>query len=143
MAKIVVATFNENEDVIFDRVISTLNQYTQLDSISSSTSILAFETGLEIYPQQHKIIYAGDELTLSKHEYEVLYLLAQHPGWIFSKEQIYELIWHEHSNSCFSAVTNTISRLRKKITPYSKQSMCIQTVPGHGYKFILQPVNNE
>lgn len=76
------------------------------------------------------------DISLSKLEYGVLYLLAKHPGWIFSKEQIYEFVWEEHSNSYFNAVTNTISRLRKKLADESIKIEYIQTVPGHGYKFL-------
>ena len=100
-----------------------------------SASNLTFQNGLTILPQQSKVIIDGEEVVLSKREYAVLYLLARHPGWIFSKEQIYEAIWNENSDTCFNAVTNTISRLRKKMKMEGSQKDYIQTVFGYGYKF--------
>lgn len=139
MGKIVIATFNDDEEIILEKVISLLGKDCITGSITSS--ILRFEHELEIYPQYRRVIVNNKEINLSQHEYEVLYFLAQYPGWVFSKEQIYEAVWHLESNSCFSAVTNTVSRLRKKIEPDPQFPIYIQTMPGQGYKFCPQLVN--
>lgn len=141
MGKILVATFNEDENLILERVISMLGKMQLTEPIPAT--VLYFEHELEIYPQYRRVIVNRKEITLSQHEYEVLYFLAKHPGWVFSKEQIFEEVWHLESDSCFSAVTNTMSRLRKKIEPNPQFPTYIQTVPGHGYKFCLQPVDSK
>ena len=61
-------------------------------------------------------------------------LLAQHPGQVFSREQIYEAVWHLGSNSQLTAVTDTIGRLRRKIEPDAHAPTYIKTVPMHGYR---------
>ena len=52
---------------------------------------------------------------MSRYEYGVLSLMAQHPGQLFTKEQIFEAVWQQDSESCLTAVTNTIGRIRQKI----------------------------
>ena len=37
----------------------------------------------------------GKEILLNRHEFEILVYLASHPGWVRSKEQIYEAVWTE------------------------------------------------
>lgn len=37
----------------------------------------------------------GDNIELTNYEFEILYLLARHPGQVFSKEQIYNQVWKE------------------------------------------------
>ena len=63
---------------------------------------------------QEKIIL-GMEVYMSRYEYGVLSLMAQHPGKLFTKEQIFEAVWHKDSDSYLRAVTSTIGRIRQKI----------------------------
>ena len=53
----------------------------------------------------------------------------------FTKEQIYEQIWHEPTNNHLHAVENTIFQIRKRLKPYCKGHEYIKTVIGYGYKF--------
>lgn len=141
--KVVIATFEDNENQVFESLVETLNEYKHIDLINEATSDLFFKDGLRILTKQHRVMLGEKEILLSKHEYDVLLLLAQHPGWIFSKEQIYEAVWHENSESCFNAVTNTISRLRKKLEMYSNTAEYIQTLPGRGYRFSQEYVKDK
>ena len=65
----------------------------------------------------------------------MLYLLLQSPQTTFTKEQIYEKIWHEPTNNHLHAVENTIFQIRKRLKPYCKGHEYIKTVIGYGYKF--------
>lgn len=51
---------------------------------------------------------------MSRYEYGVLSLMAQHPGQLFTKEHIFEAVWQQDSESCLTAVTNTIGRIVMK-----------------------------
>ena len=43
-----------------------------------------------------KMVYRnGKEIPLNRHEFDTLVYLARHPGWVRSKEQIYEAVWME------------------------------------------------
>lgn len=96
--------------------------------------------GLEIRLHQHRVLRDGKDIVLSKYEYGVLTFLAQHPGWLCSKELIFQNVWHEDSESCLSAITNTISRIRQKIEPDKDHPIYIQTVSSQGYIFAAKPL---
>ena len=63
-----------------------------------------------------------------RHEYGILIYLTTYLRQAFSKQQIFEKVWHMDSNSCYSAVSNTISRLRVKIEIDRKNPVYIKTV---------------
>ena len=102
-------------------------------------SVLSYP-GLEIRLDQRRVLRDGKDVTLSKYEYGVLVFLAQHPGWLCSKEQIFQSVWHEDSESCLTAITNTISRIRQKIEPDKDHPIYIQTVSSLGYIFAAKPL---
>lgn len=87
--------------------------------------------GLEIRPRERTVYRDGNLVTLNHCEFSTLLYLAQHPNWVFSKEQIYEAVWGEQGASCGAAVTNVICQLRRKIG-----DGYIETVVGSGYKFV-------
>lgn len=68
---------------------------------------------LHIDISRHCVILEQQEVYLSTNEFEVLYLLLQSPQTTFTKEQIYEHIWHEPTNNHLHAVENTIFQIRK------------------------------
>ena len=92
------------------------------------TSCVLFYPSLEIRLHQHRVLKDGTDVHLSRYEYGVLIFLAQHPGTLFSKEQIYEEVWHESSESCLSAISNTVSRIRKKIETDKDIPVYINTI---------------
>ena len=77
------------------------------------------------------------EIALTPKEFDILYLLYSNPDVTFSKEQIYQAVWHEFSNDYFHAVENTIYQIRKKLRSYLRYMDCIKTVVGYVYKFQL------
>lgn len=106
-----------------------------------SQSTLLFED-MEIRLKQRRVLKDGIEIHLSKNEYNVLIFLAQHFGEVFSKEQIFEVVWDDNSESCLSAVTNTISRIRRKIESTPEQPIYIRTVSNLGYTFAAEPLSD-
>ena len=64
---------------------------------------------------------------MSRYEYGVLSLMARHPGQLFTKEQIFEAVWHQDSESCLTAVTNTIGRMQA----LGVDIQTIQSIVGH------------
>ena len=87
--------------------------------------------------EKHKVSVENTEVFLSMKEFDILYLLYSNSDVTFSKEQIYQAVWHEFSNDYFHAVENTIYQIRKKLRPYLRYMDCIKTVVGYGYKFQL------
>ena len=91
--------------------------------------------GLVLDKKQRIVIVEGEEVHLTATEYKILELLMEHPGQVFSAEQIYENVWEESANF---AVENTvmvhIRHIREKIEIDTKKPRYVKVVWGIGYK---------
>ena len=74
----------------------------------------------------------GEEVPLTKKEFEILLLLVQNKGRVFSREDILARIWSDEVYVLDRTIDVNITRLRKKIGKYGK---CIVTRLGYGYCF--------
>ena len=91
--------------------------------------------GLILDKKQRLVVVEGEEVRLTATEYKILELLMEHPGQVFSAEQIYENVWQE---SATYAVENTvmvhIRHIREKIEIDTKKPRYVKVVWGIGYK---------
>ena len=91
--------------------------------------------GLVLDKKQRVVIVEGAEVRLTATEYKILELLMEHPGQVFSAEQIYERVWQE---SASYTVENTvmvhIRHIREKIEIDTKKPRYVKVVWGIGYK---------
>ena len=135
MGKLLLLTLNEQEEKAIDKIIAALSDYIELDNVQiAPVSILSFP-GLEIRQHQRSVFQDGEEVNLTRLEYNTLILLASNPGIVLTRTQIFEAVWNMDSDSCHSSVGNVICNLRKKIEPDTKHPTYIKTVLGVGYKF--------
>ena len=74
----------------------------------------------------------GQEVPLTKKEFEILTLLLSHPRVIFSREQILARVWNNEVIVLDRTIDVNITRLRKKIGPYGSH---LVTRLGYGYGF--------
>jgi two-component system, OmpR family, response regulator ResD len=95
---------------------------------------LAFEQ-LLIEPVARRVSLAGEEITLTQREFDLLAFLARHPGRVFSRDQLIDLVWQLPFCNDSSTVTVHVRRLRAKIEPDPASPRFIQTVWGVGYRF--------
>ena len=79
-----------------------------------------------------KVCIDGEEAPLTKKEFEILLLLLQNKGRVFSREDILNRIWSDEVYVLDRTIDVNITRLRKKIGVYGK---CIVTRLGYGYCF--------
>ncbi len=121
----------------------------ELDSqLSAITDTAAGETSLElppgvspplvrgslhIYLNERSIRLDGQELDLTPKEYDLLVLLASHPGWVFKREVLLQQIWGDDYDGFDRTIDNHVTRLRKKLGPMGEK---IDTVWGVGYRFL-------
>ena len=91
--------------------------------------------GLVMDLKKHQTKIGEWEIPLSAKEFDVLYLLYSEPETLFTKEQIYERVWHEPANHFCHAVENTVFQIRKKLKRYAPDLVFIKTVVGYGYRF--------
>ena len=79
-----------------------------------------------------KVTISGEEISLTKKEFEILLLLLQNQGRVFSREDILAKVWHDEVYVLDRTFDVNIPRLRKKIGNYGKY---IVTRLGYGYCF--------
>ncbi len=86
---------------------------------------------------KHKVFRAGQEIYLTRKEFELLEYLMRNRGTVVSRGSIIEHIWDMHADPFSNTIETHILNLRKKIDHQSAQKL-IQTVPGRGYKVDLK-----
>jgi two-component system response regulator ResD len=90
---------------------------------------------LVIEPAARRVLRAGEEVTLTQREFDLLTFLARHPGQVFSRGQLMDAVWHYSFYTDTSTVTVHIRRLRAKIEATPDEPRWVQTVWGVGYRF--------
>jgi two-component system alkaline phosphatase synthesis response regulator PhoP len=90
---------------------------------------------LRVDPARRQVQLDGKPIELTPHEFDVLHLLATHPGIVFSREKILERVWAHDTHVTVRSVDTLVKRLRQKIEPDTRQPTHILTVWGTGYKF--------
>jgi two-component system, OmpR family, response regulator ResD len=95
---------------------------------------LRFEA-LEIDLAARTVSVAGEEVSLTQREFDLLAFLARHPRRAFSRDQLIDLVWQLPFCSDSSTVTVHVRRLRAKIERDPGRPRFIQTVWGVGYRF--------
>ena len=85
---------------------------------------------LKISPDSNTVTQGGEEISLSKLEFDLLYFLASHPGKVFNRSQLLSSVW-DNTIVLQRTVDVHIRKLRKLIG-----NGYIDTVKGVGYKFV-------
>ena len=76
----------------------------------------------------------GGKVELTAKEFEILKLFMQNPKKVYTKEQLYSLVWNDAYCGDENAVNVHISRLRNKIEEDPRSPKYVLTVWGIGYK---------
>ena len=95
---------------------------------------IKFSGDLTVDYSERCLFFEGQRLGLAKKEFDIVELLSQNPGQVFTKERIYERIWGYDSMGDSSVVAEHIRRIRSKIAAYTDRAY-IETVWGCGYKW--------
>jgi two-component system, OmpR family, alkaline phosphatase synthesis response regulator PhoP len=85
-----------------------------------------------IHPGRHEVLIDAKPVELTATEFRVLHVLAQRPGWVFTRSQIAGLVHGEDFVVTDRSVDVQIVGLRKKL---GSAGECIETVRGVGYRF--------
>lgn len=101
------------------------------DSTSVEQQYLRYK-GLEMNLSKKTVVIDGDDIPFTKTEFELLQLLIEERGRVFSRQELIDRIWPKDVLVLDRTVDVNITRLRKKIGRFSK---CIVTRLGFGYYF--------
>lgn len=99
-----------------------------------TTKVLRFGD-LMIDNEKHKVTIADKRVALSPKEFELLHLLASHPGKSYDRSRLLNLVWGYDFDGFEHTVNSHINRLRAKIEPEVSKPTYILTTWGVGYRF--------
>ena len=117
------------------RVKSQLRRYTQLGSNVKTSGYTIYTTGgLCINDDLKEVTVDGEQVKLTRMEYNILLLLTKNQGKVFSINQIYENIWNENAVGVDNTVAVHIRHIREKIEINPKEPRYLKVVWGVGYK---------
>lgn len=100
----------------------------------NSSEYMKFNNGLEINKNIRKVKIRGEDIELTKTEYEIIELMTQNPHKIYTREELLEKVIDESYDKLDRVIDTHIKNLRKKIEIDSKKPKIIKTVYGVGYK---------
>ncbi|MFT6330543.1 MAG: two-component system response regulator PrrA [Bermanella sp.] len=92
--------------------------------------------GLELALQERIVFLNGEELALTKIEFELLLYFAENQNKVLSRERILSRIWQTYSDPNTNIIDVYVSRLRKKLE--REPQLSIQTLRGNGYRLALK-----
>jgi len=84
---------------------------------------------------RHLVTVRGEPVNLTRSEFQVLRLLAESPGEVFSRKQIMEELWQTEFRGDVRACDVHISNLRQKVERDPQNPELVQTVRRVGYRF--------
>ena len=119
--------------VLVARVKAHLAHYARLKPCPDTPKTITVGP-LTADPAARRITNNGVEVPLKNKEYELLFFLMRHPEQVFSREDLYELIWGLESMGDNITVAVHINRLREKIEDTPADPKLLQTVWGVGYR---------
>ena len=96
------------------------------------SQLLAFRRW-ELDPDGRVFCVDGEEVALTRTEFNILELLMARPQKVFTKQELFELAWGEPYSVEDSTVNVHVSNLRRKLKPTDTDGY-LQTVWGMGYK---------
>ena len=110
--------------------------YTYRDNSGESGEEIISFYNLKVDLKCRYVVKEQEHIELRRKEFDILVLLSEHPGWVYTKEQIYDAIWKEEfSVDIDNTVTCQIKQLRKKLGNNPKGEPYIENVWGVGYRF--------
>jgi DNA-binding response OmpR family regulator len=115
---------------VLRRTAYTLSQQGDMP-ITTSDNRICYE-GITLDLNAKTVTLDGEEQICTKQEFELLSFFLQHPGMVFSREDLLKYCWPQDVLVLDRTVDVNITRLRKKIGRYGKQ---IKTRVGYGYYF--------
>lgn len=122
---------------VMARVKSQLRRYMMLGGGNTNEQTICIGS-LELDDTAKKVTVDGEKVSLTPKEYEILYLLMQNPGKVFSPKDIYLKVWKDNPYGAESTVAVHIRHLREKIEINPAEPRYLKVVWGQGYKVVKE-----
>ena len=90
--------------------------------------------GIELNDREKKVTLDGEEVSLTPREYDILKLLMEHPGKVYSPKEIYSEVWQDPGYGAENTVAVHVRHLREKLEYDPASPRYLKSVWGRGYK---------
>lgn len=123
-------------DEVFARVTVQLRQSGehQLENQRKTENLIQNLKNIQFDADSFEISSITETIRLAKKECQILQMLLQHPKKIFTKEELYELIWEESYLPGDNTLNTHLSNLRKKLYQLDPNHEYIETIWGVGVR---------
>ena len=129
--KFIILSFSDGEDAIFANTVTALASVADFSTVAASADAPLLFGSLQVDPQRRLVWQAGQTVGLTPMEFDILLLLARRPGQVFTARQIYEAVAADSYDVSWTGISSMVYKLRRKLG-----AGIIETVRGHGYKFV-------
>lgn len=127
--------FGVRELVARVRALLRRPRASQLTTSMANAKDIVTAGPLTLDPARRQARMDDRDIELTPHEFDVLYLLAAHPGIVFTREMLLERVWTSDTHVTERSVDTLVKRLRQKIESDTRDPKYLLTVWGTGYKF--------
>ena len=118
------------------RVKAIFRRLEALGPAAQDTAEQPIEAGdMAIDPDKRQVTIAGAPVELTAREFDLLLQFARHPGRVYTRQQLLDMVWGYGHDGYEHTVNSHINRLRAKIEADPSQPLYVLTVWGVGYKF--------
>lgn len=129
--KFIILSFRDDEEALYNKVISAIYAISNFPIMAVSADAPLLFGSLQIDPQRRLVWQSGQAVDLTPMEFDILLLLARRPGQVFTARQIYEAVAADSFDASWTGISSMVYKLLRKLG-----SGIIETVRGHGYKFV-------
>ena len=131
LGKFIILSFRDDEEALFSKAISAFSSVADFSTATASADTPLLFGSLQIDPQCRLVWQSGQAVELTPMEFDILLLLVRRPGQVFSARQIYEAVAADSVDARWTGISSMVATLRRKLG-----AGIIETVRGHGYKFV-------
>ncbi len=115
------------------RVKSQIRRYMLLGAGNTNDKKIVIG-GIELDDKSKVVTVDGDTVNLTRTEYDILKLLMEHPGEVYSPNQIYSKVWKDEPYGTENTVAVHIRHLREKVEINPAEPRYLKVIWGRGYK---------
>lgn len=119
-----------NLDEVFARVTVQLRSHFSRDQIDEIQRV----KNIRLLPDTFEVVKGDNRVRLGKKEYQILQTLLCHPKKIYTKEELFELVWEEPYLPGDNTLNTHLSNLRKKLAQLDPTEEYIGTIWGLGVR---------
>ncbi|MDE6218988.1 MAG: response regulator transcription factor [Lachnospiraceae bacterium] len=119
---------------VLARIKANIRRSTQYAASTAAEEDIITKGELVLNTSDYSVLKNGEKIELTVKEFEILKLLMRNPKKVYTKEQMYSLVWNDAYLGDENAVNVHISRLRNKIEDNPREPKYVVTVWGIGYR---------